>query len=558
MIAGMRFVLASSALLIIWLDPVGPDRLAPITYAALVSYTLYSLVVAALAWRPRGDYSFLKWSHWIDVGSYTVLVALSSGTNSIFFFGFFFAIATSSFRYGYRTGLRITVVSALSFTAVSLATASQTPRFELNRFLLRPIDLAIIGYMISYWGGYHLKLSRRLALLKDVSRLSNPRFGLDRTIGSILDQLRAFYEADACVFVSVDPRTNEFRLRRADRRDPEAGSRSEVIDPQLANQLVELLGRQVVAHNERSRLGWRFWRRLDDRPDGKPKPESEISKAVQTAGNLLDAHSFVSVPLLHRERILGRVYVIARKPRFFDRTDEAFLVQVSEHIVSVLEHIRLMDQLATEAADQERKRIARDIHDSIIQPYIGLQMGLVGVRRRLSTDSLDVNGKDNALLKLVNDAASDTDRLIQMTADGISDLRGYVHILRQQGDSEDSLIPALRRFAAKFTQATNIVVQVRADSDIRIDDRLGAEIFQMIVEGVSNIKRHTQSERAFVGLECVDNRLTLRIENDGTRGIVPLPFTPQSIAERATALGGNAYVEMFGDAGTSVIVEIPL
>lgn len=560
MISGMRLVLASSALLIILLDPVEPDRLVPVTYAALVLYSLYSAVVCGLVWRSREFTQRIQaWSYWADVASYSVLVALSSGTNSIFFFGFFFAIITSSFRCGYETGLRVTIASALSFTIVGLATASLTPQFELNRFLLRPIDLAVLGYMISYWGGFQVKLSRRLALLKDVSSLSSLRFGLDRTIGSMLEQLRAFYDADACVFVSIDPRTNEFLLRRADRRDPEAGARSEVIDPQLANQLVQLLGEQTVVHNDPTRRPWRFWQHLAGRSDEtKGKPETEGCTAVQTAANLLDANSFVSVPLLQRGKALGRVYVTAGKSRSFDRTDEAFLVQVSEHVVSVLEHIRLTDQLATEAAEQERKRIARDIHDSIIQPYIGLQMGLVGVRRRLSAHSIDVNGNDNPLLNIINDAASDTDRLIEMTADGISDLRGYVHVLREQGDSEDSLMPALRRFASKFTQATNIVVQVRADTDIHVDDRLGEEIFQVIVEGLSNIRRHTESERAFIGLECSDNRLTLRVENDGTRGIVPRPFTPQSIAERVKALGGRAYVEIFGDAGTSVIVEIPL
>jgi signal transduction histidine kinase len=560
MIAGMRFVLASSALLIIWFDPVEPDRLVPVTYAALVLYSLYSAIVCGLVWRSKEFTQRIRaWSYWADVASYTVLVALSSGTNSIFFFGFFFAIITSSFRYGYETGLRVTIASALSFTTVSLATASLTPQFELNRFLLRPIDLAVLGYMISYWGGFQVKLSRRLALLKAVSSLSNPRFGLDRTIGSILEQLRAFYDADGCVFVSIDPHTNAFHLRRADRRDPEAGARSQVIDPQLANQLVQLLGEQTVAHSDATRRPWRFWRHLAGGSDEtKAKPDTEGCSAVQTAANLLDANSFVSVPLLHRDKALGRVYVTARKARFFDRTDKAFLVQVSEHVVSVLEYIRLMDQLATEAAEQERTRIARDIHDSIIQPYIGLQMGLVGVRRGLSAQNIDVNSNDNPLIEVINNAAADTDRLIEMTTDGISDLRGYVHGLREAGESEDSLIPAVRRFASKFTQATNIVVQVRADTDIQVNDRLATEMFQMIVEGLSNIRRHTQSARAFIGLECSDNRLTLRVENDGTRGTVPKPFTPQSIAERAKALGGRAYVETFGDAGTSVIVEIPL
>jgi signal transduction histidine kinase len=559
MIAGMRLVLASSALIIIWLDPIQPDRLVPATYAALVLYSVYSAIVCGLVWRSKQPtQGFLASSYWADVASYTVLVALSSGTNSIFFFGFFFAIVASSFRRGFKTGLRVTIVSVLSFTIVSLVTALLNPPFELNRFLLRPIDLAVLGYMVAYWGGFQVKLSRRLALLKDVSSLSNPRFGLDRTIGSILEHLRAFYDADACVFVSIDPRTNEFHLRRADRRGPETGARSEVIDPQLANQLVRLLGEQTVVHSDAIRRPWQFWQKAAGSDGTSVVPDPEGCSAVQTAANLLDATSFVSVPLLHRDKALGRVYVTAGKPRFFDRSDEVFLVQVSEHVVSVLEYVRLMDQLASEAAEQERKRIARDIHDSIIQPYIGLQMGLVGLRRRLSAQGLDKNNSDDTLLKIVNDAATDTDRLIEMTTDGISDLRGYVLGLRETGDSEDSLMPAVRRFATKFTQATNIVVQVRTDTEVPVNDRLASEMFQIIVEGLSNIRRHTQSARAFIGLECSDNRLILRVENDGTRGLVPKPFTPRSIAERAKTLGGRAYVETFGDAGTSVIVDVPL
>jgi signal transduction histidine kinase len=360
------------------------------------------------------------------------------------------------------------------------------------------------------------------------------------------------------VFVSIDPQTGAFRLRRADQRDPDSAIRSEVIDPHLANQLVHLLGNQTIVHRDPSLRPWRLASNSDSAStDVKGEPQT-AGIAVQTAANLLDASSFVTVPLRLRDKTLGRVYVTSRRPRSFDRTDAAFLAQVSEHVVSVLEHTRLIDRLATEAAEQERKRIARDIHDSIIQPYIGLQMGLAGVRRRLSTEISDLNGNDNPLLKIVSDAASDTDRLIEMTANGISDLRGYVHVLREKGDSEDSLMPAVRRFAAKFAQATNIVVQVRADTDIQVDDRIGAEVFQVIVEGLSNIRRHTQSERAFIGLECSDHRLTVRVENDGVRGVVPEPFTPRSIAERAKSMGGRAYVETFGDAGTSVIVEIPL
>lgn len=557
MIAAMRLALAAAGLLIIYLDPVEPDRFVPATYTALVLYTVYSATVAALIWR-GGKFArrIGAGSYWIDVGSYAVLVALSSGTNSIFFFGFFFAIVVSSFRNGFRAGLRVTVVSVVLFAAVGLLTSRFTSKFEVNRLLLRPIDLAILGYMIAYWGGHQLKLARRLALLNEVSRL-NPRFGFDRTIGSMLERLRSFHDADACLLVAVDRETSTCTLRRADKRDPGAAARGEIIDRELADLLLHAGGESAFVYSGPHRRWWQLPARKDPARDSHNSLKPGDDTAIERIANLLEAVSLVSVPLPDQSEGSLRIYIATRRPRAFDRTDEALLQQVSEHVGPVLQNIRLADRLASEAAERERQRIARDIHDSIIQPYIGLQMGLAGVRRRLELEETDATTSPDRLLKLFSDAAADTDRLIEMTADGISDLRSYVHGLRELG-GENNLMAAIRRFADKFSQATNIVVQVRTDADIQMSDRISTEVFQMVVEGLSNIRRHTQSQRGFIGLEYDNRQLILRIENDGARGSVPNAFTPRSIAERAESLGGRASVQLFGEMGTSVIVEIPV
>src|SRR5262245_23704423 len=133
LISGMRLVLAVSGLLIFSLDPVGPKHLVNITYAALILYSLYSAIICLLVWRSR-DFARRQrtWSYWADVGWYAALVALSAGTNSIFFFGFLFAIVTSSFRQGFKTGVQVTFVSVVLFLTISAATASFTPQFELS------------------------------------------------------------------------------------------------------------------------------------------------------------------------------------------------------------------------------------------------------------------------------------------------------------------------------------------------------------------------------------------------------------------------------------------
>src|SRR5919106_2337601 len=221
-----RLTLALSALIIIYVDPSEPDRLVNVTYAALALYTVYSGLVYVLSIRGRS----LPWSlplHWIDVAWYLLLISLSSGTNSLFFFFFFFVILVASFRSGYSVGLKVTIVSAVLFVTIGYIT---TPApIEPNRFLLRAVYLASIGYLMAYWGGSEITHKRKLALLKDVSRLSNPRFGVDQTIGSIITKLCDFYDADTCILINRSPVTNEYVLRRVDRRNSELENRAEIV-----------------------------------------------------------------------------------------------------------------------------------------------------------------------------------------------------------------------------------------------------------------------------------------------------------------------------------------
>ena len=82
-IAGLRLLLGASALFIIYLDPTEPDRYVALTYTTLILYVLYSALIYLLAVRRSPLMRYLhNRAHWIDVGWYTLLIALSSGTNS--------------------------------------------------------------------------------------------------------------------------------------------------------------------------------------------------------------------------------------------------------------------------------------------------------------------------------------------------------------------------------------------------------------------------------------------------------------------------------------------
>src|SRR5258705_8980686 len=87
-----------------------------------------------------------------------------------------------------------------------------------------------------------------------------------------------------------------------------------------------------------------------------------------------------------RERLFDN-----RKSRSrFSEADIRFLSQVVESVMPAIENIRLVDRLASDAAEHERKRIALDLHDTTIQPFIGLKMGLSAIRQRLDRGDVDV------------------------------------------------------------------------------------------------------------------------------------------------------------------------
>lgn len=536
-----RFVLALSALLIIYVDPLEPDRFVRITYTTLALYTIYSASVYVLSRKRQSAFRGIP-LYWLDVAWYVVLVSLSSGTNSLFFFFFYFAILVASFRSGYRAGLDVTIVSATLFVSIGYFT-TLTP-IEPNRFLLRPICLASIGYLMAYWGGSEITHKRRLALLKDVSRSSNPRFGVDQTIGSIMRKLREFYDAETCMVINTGPVSNAHILRRVDRSHAELGNRVESVGAE-AEQLLTWPSEWAVTWHSNSEKRW--FRKtvcsIYDFVSGERVKDVDCETYASIA-DLIGSDSFITIPIYQRNAFRGRLYLTSRD-RYFNYSDVDFLRQLMDHVMPMIDNIQLVDRLASQASEYERQRISRDIHDSAIQPYIGLRLGLEALRRNMS-------GEDPVAGGLVE--------LVERTDSVIRDLRTYVGGLKGPGSDQRSnvLTSSVERHAKQLGEFYGIAVDVKIATTANINERLAAEIFQIVREGLSNIKRHTNSAAARLRMSSLNGDIVLDIENDSSAGETRSTFTPRSITERAIALGGRVSVNASDGRSTTVSVVIPM
>jgi signal transduction histidine kinase len=539
-VAVMRLVLAASGLIIILIDPSEPSRFVVSTYLALSLYVAHSVVLCVSAFRSVESKKLgLLQSHWWDVAWYVLLIALSRGTSSIFFFGFFFAILVASFREGFASGFRTTCISVFLFSTVGFVTAPSGDEFELNRFLIRPIYLLVLGYMMSYWGGFEIKLKRRLDLLREVTVLSNPRFGVDRTITMLMERVQQFYGAQGCIIVTIkDAQAHQYHIHQSTKTN----TYSQPLAPNVAHLLLALPPTSAVVY-----WGHQWWHWLlhaseyqaYDTPSGqriKIEPER-----LQSLTATLETCTFVSVPVYYHTNIRGRAFLLSNTSSF-DSSDPDFLLQLTAQVIPVIDNIQLVDQLASSAAEEERRRIARNLHDSVIQPYIGLQMGLNAVRQKLIRGEL---------------VTSDVDRLITIVDDEVGSLRSYVGTLKNHVEHEESLVPSIRRFAEKFTIATGITISINTAPDLAINDRLAAELFQMVAEALSNIRRHTQATHAEISLTRHGNTVMLNIANKADDGSSST-FVPKSITERAGALGGRALVTRNEQNQTIVNIAIPL
>jgi signal transduction histidine kinase len=531
-------------LFVTYLDPSEPRYYVALTYVVLSLYCAYAFLLYLFFLR-KPDLFPVRQAHWIDLVWCLTLIALSSGTSSVFFFLFFFIIQIAAFRFGFHEGIKVTSASVLLFSVLGYLTAPHGEEFELNRTLLRPIYLGVLGYMISYWGGIELKLKQRLELIKDINNLYNPRFGTDLTISAILQKILVSFDVDSCLLIDPQSAPDGFFLRQCDRENPERA-----IYPQTLRSdhpLLRLPGDSAVIYSKDAAAFRNPFKKKQNYLAFDPENGARVEEPARNGevlADLLNARSFISVPFNARGNFAGRLFLTS-ETKTFDYSDIDFLRQIMSQAAPVVENVNLLDRLASEATEQQRQKISRDIHDGTVQPYIGIKLGL---------EALQIKHAQG------EDIAPDITRLVEIANSNITSIRGYINKLK--GDAADTekgvvLVSAIRQQAKKISEFYGVDIEVHAPVEINVSDRLSAEIFQIVSEGLSNIKRHTKATAAAIKIACDEKTFYLEIQNNLADGAAVNDFVPKSMQGRATSLGGRLSVENH-HGQTKILINIPL
>ena len=207
----------------------------------------------------------------------------------------------------------------------------------------------------------------------------------------------------------------------------------------------------------------------------------------------------------------------------------AQLVQVQESRVRIV---------AT--ADEERRRIERDIHDGAQQRLVALALQLRSAQRQLS------NRSDPEIDRLLAEAVGE----LQVAVEELRELARGVHpaIL-----TEDGLGAALESLAGRTPLPVELDV-----TDGRLPPQIEATAYFVACEALANVVKHARASRAAVSARRRNGLLVVEIEDDGVGGARAATGSGLSgLADRVEALGGRLVVESPAGAGTRVVGEIP-
>ncbi len=290
--------------------------------------------------------------------------------------------------------------------------------------------------------------------------------------------------------------------------------------------------------------------------------QSELSHAALLGASGIRA--LVVAPMRHEGQLAGALIVFVRgQASCFTEDEVGFLQAIADQAASALANARLYESLQreqrlrgellrnlTSAQEEERKRIARELHDETCQ-------GLSALIVSLETVAMEVGSASRPL---------QTARAV--AAGLLEDIRRLIGDLRPSLLDDLGLVPAIAWYADQRLQTRGVEVDLQCSlpEGVRLPPALETALFRIAQEAISNIARHAAASRVVVDLRVAGDRAILSIEDNG-RGVEPARSWSraalggglglQGMRERVKILGGEFQLRAAPGQGVRLEVIVP-
>lgn len=275
--------------------------------------------------------------------------------------------------------------------------------------------------------------------------------------------------------------------------------------------------------------------------------------------------TLVHVPLVAKGCTLGSMCVGTRQLREFSSDEQSLLTAIGNQIAVAIENAQLYaevqhkEQMRGElfkkviaAQEEERKRIARELHDEISQSLTVLLYA--------AEEGLEMKRPAEVKQRLAS--------MFELTRHTLESIHKLIFDLRPSMLDHLGLVPALRWFAGTRLDSDEVRVSVNAQPEnLRLPSEVETALYRVIQEAITNISRHAAARNVSITMRAEENAAVVLVEDDGI-GFDPseLSISPDStrglglmsMQERVELLGGQMEIDSSPGRGTQIYISLPL
>ncbi|HEX7677767.1 MAG TPA: histidine kinase, partial [Thermoanaerobaculia bacterium] len=263
------------------------------------------------------------------------------------------------------------------------------------------------------------------------------------------------------------------------------------------------------------------------------------------------ARAVVSV-CFKAEMVEGRIFFLDGVD--VDSDDLTLAEIVARLLGSALEQASLLESLRHTTAIEERMRLSRDLHDTLLQSMAGLALHAEGARRDIATNPAGAEKR----LEVVVDQISEAQH----------SLRAFVDDLRPESPPRcEPLRPRLGRIASSIARRWGLSVSVHAEERWPLSEALMTEVCNLVTESLTNAARHAAATRVAARVTSSEDEVHLEVEDDGhgfpflgryeLADLVARQRGPWSLKERVISLHGAMTLDS-SKGGSRIEIRLPL
>ncbi|WP_034385203.1 sensor histidine kinase [Deinococcus sp. YIM 77859] len=276
-------------------------------------------------------------------------------------------------------------------------------------------------------------------------------------------------------------------------------------------------------------------------PTGSPPAGGADVRYVAGGGTL------VTLPVVAGGADGGTLRALYAPGRHPPAEELAFLLSIADHAGTALHAAELIRRAGERAGEQERARLARELHDSVAQALYGITLGAKTARAALGRDP----EKTRASL----------DYTIRLAEGGVSEMKALLFSLRPDALEEGGLVAALAQNAHALEARHGLTVHADLHREPALSPSGQAAAYRVAQEALHNVVKHARASQVWLSVTEEDGRVTVTIRDDG-QGFDPRArpsgtLGQRSMRERAQDAGGTLTVQSRPGGGTTVTLTLP-